>query len=42
MCTCLMCGHVCIYLSVCVLMMFVVAGVVVLLDEAEVFLSLPL
>lgn len=31
-----------IYLSVCVLMVFVVARVVVLLDEAEVFLSLPL
>lgn len=31
-----------IYLSVRVLMVFVVAGVVVLLDEAEVFLSLPL
>lgn len=30
------------YLSVRVLMVFVIAGVVVLLDEAEVLLSLPL
>lgn len=32
----------CIYLSVCVLMVFIIAGVVVLLNEAEIFLSLPL
>lgn len=32
----------CIYLSVCVLMVFVIAGVIVLLDEAKIFLSLPL
>lgn len=30
------------YLSVRVLVVFVVAGVVVLLDEAEIFLSFPL
>lgn len=35
-------GCACIYLSVRVLMVFVIAGVVVLLDEAEVLLSLPL
>ena len=37
------CGvHGSIYLSVCVLVVFVIAGVVVLLDEAEIFLPLPL
>lgn len=30
------------YLSVCVLMVFVIAGVIVLLDKAKVFLSLSL
>lgn len=33
---------ICTYLSICVLMVFVIAGVIVLLDEAKVFLSLPL
>lgn len=34
--------HMCIYLSVCVLMVFIIAGVIVLLNEAKIFLSLPL